>query len=83
MPSSAEARVPVKAARFRLDEVVDPLLETDNANDSDFQSKIAQQTTDIVLDRLWLLNTDHVYHQPEAQHPSAPRRASRPAEYPI
>jgi hypothetical protein len=25
---------------------VDPLLETDNANDSDFQSKIAQQTTD-------------------------------------
>jgi hypothetical protein len=31
--------------------VVDPLLETDNANDSDFQSKIAQQTTDIVLDR--------------------------------
>src|SRR5205807_42600 len=30
-----------------------------------------------------LLNTDHVYHQPEAQHPSAPRRASRPAEYPI
>ncbi len=30
---------------------MDPLLETDNANDSDFQSKIAQQTTDIVLDR--------------------------------
>jgi hypothetical protein len=30
---------------------VDPLLETDNANDSDFPSKIAQQTTDIVLDR--------------------------------
>ena len=29
----------------------DPLLETDNTNDSDFQSKIAQQTTDIVLDR--------------------------------
>src|ERR1700730_8752226 len=37
--------------RHALDEVVDPLLETDNANDSDFQSKIAQQTTDIVLDR--------------------------------
>ena len=30
---------------------MDPLLETDNANNSDFQSKIAQQTTDIVLDR--------------------------------
>src|ERR1700731_1353766 len=32
-------------------ELVDPLLEPDNANDSDFQSQIAQQTTDIVLDR--------------------------------
>jgi hypothetical protein len=30
---------------------MDPPLETDNADDSDFQSKITQQTTDIVLDR--------------------------------
>ncbi len=41
----------ISANSGTFDEVVDPLLETDNANNSDFQSKIAQQTTDIVLDR--------------------------------
>ena len=51
-PAHGEQRLHnIGQLRHSLDEVVDPLLETDNANDSDFQSKIAQQTTDIVLDR--------------------------------
>src|ERR1700730_988556 len=51
-PARGEQRLHnIGQLRHSLDEVVDPLLETDNANDSDFQSKIAQQTTDIVPDR--------------------------------
>src|SRR3981081_2240249 len=48
-PARGERRLPNNS--YHRHHLVDPLLETDNANDSDFQSKIAQQTTDIVLDR--------------------------------